>query len=659
MSDYSYKWRLIPVNAGLRRVPKNPTMDSRRQRTLGGTLAFVATPFVVLALVSVAITLWMSWQLDGGAAAVNEAGRMRMQANRWAFAIAMRDDARLPALAQEFDATIALLRNGDAERPLAMPWDDAVREQFVLVEEDWRKFRAHWNSPGSDTRTRLAEETATFTTHIDALVAAIERHMARWTALMHLLQVGMMAFAVIGAAVLLVTGYLFVLEPLSRLKHATARIAMGDFGARVEDVTTDEFGALAASFNAMAEHLQSLYRDLEGRVAEKTVQLEEKRERLEALYDVTTLAATATALPELASGFAKRVMRVARADGAAVRWVDEGSDAFVLLASEGLTDAMVRAEQCVRAGQCFCGVPQGTSAARVIAVQDVAARGVKHCAKAGYASVVSLPVRLHDRTMGEVDLFFHASVQPSPAELSLLDALTAHLASAMDNLRLTSLEKESAVAQERAFIARELHDSIAQALAFLKIQVHLMRDAVDAGDLERAQKVLAEIDAGVRECYGDVRELLVHFRTRTQGGDIEPAIRTTLGKFERQSGLASHLVIRGSGVPLAPDVQIQVLHVLQEALSNVRKHAHAEEVWLTVERGAEWRFTVRDDGVGFTAGEHGDETRVGLGIMAERAEKIGALLAVESSPGQGTRIVLTLPPSALADGRAGAVAMEG
>jgi two-component system nitrate/nitrite sensor histidine kinase NarX len=295
----------------------------------------------------------------------------------------------------------------------------------------------------------------------------------------------------------------------------------------------------------------------------------------------------------------------------------------------------------------------------VIAVEDIAAHGVRHCAAAGYASVVSLPVRLHDRTMGEVDLYFHARVQPTPAELSLLEALTAHLASAMENLRLNSLEKESAVAQERAFIARELHDSIAQALAFLKIQVHLMRDAVDAGDLARAQKVLSEIDAGVRECYGDVRELLVHFRTRSQGADIEPAIRTTLGKFERQSGLPAHLVIRGTGMPLAPDVQIQVLHIVQEALSNVRKHAHAEEVWLTVERGAQWRFTVRDDGVGFATGEQEDETRVGLGIMAERAEKIGATLAIESAPGEGTSITLALPPSAAADRFAVAAVKEG
>ena len=635
--------RVKAPNPGASRIP---AMVTQKHWTLGSKLALVATPFVILALASIAITLWVSWQLDGGAAAVNEAGRMRMQANRWALAVSLRDDARLPGLAAEFDRSLDVLRKGDPNRPLAVPWDDVVSQRFATVEGDWKRFHEHWSAASSSAPPALPEETAAFTADIDALVAAIERHMASWTALLHLLQIAMMALAVLGAAVLLITGYLFVLEPVGRLKQATTRIGEGDFSARVEGVTTDEFGSLADCFNSMAAHLQSLYRDLEGRVAEKTSQLEEKRERLEALYDVTALTANATTLPELAGGFVQKLAHVAHADGVALRWVDEGSEQFVLLASEGLPDAMVEGERCVHVGQCFCGSQDAGSAARVIPVADIRSSTTRHCANAGFATIVSLPVRLHDRLMGEVDLFYHASVAPTSAERSLLEALTAHLASAMENLRLTALEKESAVAQERAFIARELHDSIAQALAFLKIQVHLMRDAVDGGDLDRAQKALAEIDAGVRECYGDVRELLVHFRTRPQGADMEPALRTTLRKFEHQSGLAAHLTLTGHGLPLAPDVQIQVLHIVQEALSNIRKHAHAEGVWLTVEREPQWRFEVRDDGVGFASLTQTDENRVGLRIMAERAEKIGAALEVETAPGEGTSVVLTLPRTA-------------
>ena len=121
-------------------------------------------------------------------------------------------------------------------------------------------------------------------------------------------------------------------------------------------------------------------------------------------------------------------------------------------------------------------------ALRVIRIEATAPAALPHCARAGFATLVSIPVRLHERLMGEVDLFYHAQIELTPAERSLLEALTAHLAGAMENLRLNALEREAAVAQERTFIARELHDSIAQSLAFLKIQVQLMRDALGSGD---------------------------------------------------------------------------------------------------------------------------------------------------------------------------------
>ena len=138
----------------------------------------------------------------------------------------------------------------------------------------------------------------------------------------------------------------------------------------------------------------------------------------------------------------------------------------------------------------------------------------------------------------------------------------------------------------------------------------------------------------------------MHFRTRTNAEDIEPALMTTLRKFENQTGLKATLRMQGDGLPLTPDTQIQVLHIVQEALSNVRKHARAGQVWLDVQKQPQWRLEVRDDGLGFS-GQNGqqDETHVGLRIMAERAERLGADFDVLSTPGRGTSVVLTLPAS--------------
>jgi two-component system, NarL family, nitrate/nitrite sensor histidine kinase NarX len=189
-----------------------------------------------------------------------------------------------------------------------------------------------------------------------------------------------------------------------------------------------------------------------------------------------------------------------------------------------------------------------------------------------------------------------------------------------------------------------MHDSIAQSLAFLKIQVQLLRNALNQGDPVAAQQALDELGAGLRESLADVRELLVHFRTRTNSDDIVPALKTTLQKFRNQTGLQAHLDIEGTGVPLPPDVQVQLLHVVQEALSNVRKHADAREVWLKVQQHPAWRIEVCDDGRGFDpAAAASDETHVGLRIMRERAASIGASVQVGPAAGGGTRVVVSLP----------------
>jgi two-component system nitrate/nitrite sensor histidine kinase NarX len=446
---------------------------------------------------------------------------------------------------------------------------------------------------------------------------------------------------------------------VSQLKRAIERLQGGDFAARVGSTSHDEFGTLADGFDDLADHLQSMYRNLEAKVAEKTRELQEKGERLQALYDVSTLIASAPTLDDLANGFCRRVAQVARADAVAIRWSDEGHQRYLLLASQGLPAAMVEGERCLTAGDCHCGVAQAAPGVRVIPVHALPQSELKHCARADFETVVALPIRLHERTMGELNLFYNAQVQPSPAERSLLEALTAHLSAAMESLRLDSLAKEAAVSQERHLLARELHDSIAQSLAFLKIQVQLMRDALASGDAKQVQAVLGEIDAGVRESYGDVRELLLHFRIRANAEHIEPALQTTLRKFEHQSGIGAHLQMQGQGLPLTPDLQIQVLHIVQEALSNVRKHARARQVWLDVQQQPRWRFEVRDDGIGFAADDpRRAESHVGLRIMAERAERIGATLDVLSTPGRGTSVVLELPAPAAA-AAAAAAASEG
>lgn len=630
---------------------------------LASKLLAIGSVFLVLALASIGLTLWVTWQLEGGAAAVNEAGRMRMRSYQLALSLqhptVERGDvpADVERRLQDFEDSLALLRTGDPGRPLSVPWDTDTSARFRGVTEDWAVLRqqALEIGRGAPVSASLRGNVDDFVGRIDAFVSAIERHIARWTALLHTFQLAMMALAVLSALAMLYAGHVVVLEPIARLQTALRRIERGEFAARVSVDTRDELGALAHGFNSMAENLESLYGNLESKVREKTAGLEVKQARLSALYEVAAFVAKADTLEALSQGFARQMRRIAHADAVAIRWSDEANERYVLLASDCLPKVMAEDEQCVLSGDCLCGAavaPGVLPGIRVIPIQDAArdlakksaARSVKeHCERAGYTTLVTVPLGLHQRVLGEVELFFRGEPHFTEEERGLFEALASHLAGAMESLRAAALDRESAVAAERQMLAQELHDSIAQSLAFLKIQMQLLRDAMARGDDKAIDTSMNELDAGVRESYSDVRELLLHFRVRTHSEDIEPALRETLSKFELQSGLRGHLNLQGHGLPLPSDVQMQVLHIVQESLSNVRKHAKATQVWVDVQTQPSWCVTVRDNGCGFDV-EAGppDDTHVGLRIMRERAQRIGGALSFQSTP-DGTRVELQLP----------------
>jgi two-component system, NarL family, nitrate/nitrite sensor histidine kinase NarX len=615
-----------------------------RSTSLSTKLMRIGAGLLVLALASISLTLWVTWQLEGGAAAVNEAGRMRMQTWRLTSAVqAQLPPAEVATLVDKFDQSLNLLRQGDSSRPLFVPWDDTVRREFQAVESLWLERRAQWLHVNPAEGQKALQDANEFVEGIDRLVHAIELQLSGFTAILNLFQFVMMALAIGASVVMLYTGYQYVINPLAHLRRGLERVEAGELATRINVDTQDEFGEVAAGFNRMAGTLQSLYGGLEAKVQAKTQRIEAQRARLEALYEVSAFLAQANTIEELSKGFSVRVREVMKADAVAVRWSDEANQRYLMLASDCFPHEMQDEERSLIAGACACGNLKPDARTRVIPIVSHEHEPVRHCARVGYQNLVSVPVRLQQRLIGEIDLFFRSEVSLNADEAELLDALASHLASALEGLRAAALERETAVGEERSLLARELHDSIAQSLAFLKIQAQLLRSAVQKQQADKVQTTLDELDAGLRESIGDVRELLVHFRTRTNADDIEGALRETLQKFQHQTGLPTRLHIEGDGLPLPADVQLQVLHVVQEALSNVRKHAQARHVNLDVHKGAHWRFTVRDNGVGFDTGEQQDETHVGTKIMRERAERIGARVALSSQPGQGTVMTLTLP----------------
>lgn len=627
----------------------------KKTQHLSTKLIRTGLALLILALVSIGLTFYVTRQLDGGAAAVNEAGRLRMQA--WRLVAAGQHESAnamhsrylrdTHSLIQEFDASMSLLRTGDPSRPLFVPWDTVSSEQFKKVEVLWNKLKQEWSVDNGSDATKTAPNLASaeqFVNAIDALVHQIENHMARLTAYLNLFQFVMVALAIAGATIMLFTGYQFVLNPLARLRGALKRVESGDLSAHIEEEGDDEFAEVAAVFNHMTSTLHTMVGTLEERIAEKTHHLEAQRNRLAALYDVSSFLADTNSLEALAKGFAQKIKVIAQADAVACRWMDTPNQRYVLLADDGLPEVMRDEQNCLVVGSCICAQVPTTTRAHLIALLPGIPHARSGCTQAGFSSIITVPMRLNDQTVGKVDLFYRHATHLSSDEQSLLDALTSHLAGALEGLRLSAVARESAVSQERGLLAQELHDSIAQSLAFLKIQVQRLKNALQQERHDQVQSILGELDTGIRDSTQDVRELMLHFRVRPDPDDFDSTVKSMLAKFGHQTGIQCQLQVTGFGYPLGPDVQLQALHVLQEALSNVRKHAKAGQVQVSIDKQDQWVLRVHDDGIGFNPDHLGNgPDHIGLHIMRERAARIGATLQVMTAPEKGTTVILTFP----------------
>ena len=607
---------------------------------LATKIGILGATLLTISLAAISSTLWIGWQLEGGAAAVNEAGRLRMQTWRMAHLAATGDRSALQVQAKAYEAALRQLREGDPARPLFLPKDQRTAKAYADVTQAWSGLQA---SSVGGLPAPTGEQAQAVVARVDQLVNAVEARMASWSSLLSAVQLALVGLAIAASVVCLYASHLVVFAPVDRLRRGLQALERGTLGARIPEDAQDEFGDLARGFNRMAERLQAVYRGMEDEVCAKTADLRHEQRRLAALYDAAAFAASAQSQRELAAGFCDRVREVAGADAVVVRWMDPSEQRMVMLASQGLPPAMAEAERCLVPGACHCGTPGPRT--RVIPIKgrlDVRS----NCSKASFVTLVNVALTAQGRAVGEIDLLYREAPELVDADRELLDSMASHLSSAMESLRNGALQREAAVAEERGMLARELHDSIAQSLAFMKIQLQLLKDAQQGGQAAQAARLLEELELGLKESTADVRALLMHFRTRTDGDDLLPALQQTLQKFRLQSGVRAELEVDGHGAPLPADVQVQLLHVVQEALSNVRKHAQARKVQIRLAHQPHWQIEIHDDGCGFDPEDDApDDSHVGLRIMKERAAKVGAAVQLDSRPGAGTCVRVTLPES--------------
>ncbi len=212
-------------------------------------------------------------------------------------------------------------------------------------------------------------------------------------------------------------------------------------------------------------------------------------------------------------------------------------------------------------------------------------------------------------------------------------------------------ERRGALLEERAAIARELHDSLAQSLAFLKIQVARLQAALREGAPQgpAATETASQLRDGVTSAYHQVKELIAAFRVRIGSHGLSRALEEAVDEFSQRSGLVIALDNRLGNIGLTVNEEFHVLQVVREALSNTVRHARAAHVSVSLEATAAGAIVaaVQDDGKGFS--QPTDEPQhYGLSIMRERAASLDGELEITARADAGTRVCLTFTPASAA-----------
>lgn len=334
------------------------------------------------------------------------------------------------------------------------------------------------------------------------------------------------------------------------------------------------------------------------------------------------------------------LVRLAGAQGGAVRVLTDRGDQLRLVSSIGPTPQRCSGERQVDRHCGFCGA--AADGLRVVWAAD--ASPCHEPAGAAARPMLTVPLQHRARVLGVYNLFYARGDEPAPDVLALLKSVGELLGLALDNARLEAEAFRATLAHERQMMAAEVHDSLAQSLAFVKMRMPLLQDAMRARDDARAQRYFDDVRGAVTQAHANLRGILTDLRAPMDPLGLGHALDASVESFRRSSATELDFVNELPGLQLDPGQEIQVFHIVQEALTNIVRHAAARHARLHIApapRG-DVQIVIEDDGAGLPAAA-GAGAHYGLEIMLERARHIGGSLEVGARSGGGTRVQLAFP----------------
>jgi two-component system nitrate/nitrite sensor histidine kinase NarX len=439
---------------------------------------------------------------------------------------------------------------------------------------------------------------------------------------------------------------------LNSLRIWTQKIRAGDFSARIPDSDQKEIAELSQDINFVAEMLGSLSRDAELQLQRHTEHIAQKNKSLETLYDVVTSINMTRDVHTLLTQFLHTMTELVGAHASAV-YLEVEKNTCSLVAEIGmnadfndrhpyLPEYMGNNEQ------------QNTIPVSIIPCPTEISMNYfdNH-----NLSILVVPLQYRGKMLGAYNLYIDEDRFSDKSEYQeLFTSIGRHLGIAVEKARLDEEANALNIIRERSSFANELHDSLAQTLASIKYQVRVLDETIHQEDDAATWQELERIETSIDEAHSELRALIAHFRLPVGEHSLAVSVDEIVGRFKHDcDDIQIYLQKDWPDTSLPTQIELQVLRIIQEALTNARKHSEAKTVRVLMRGNDQGHYTVliEDDGIGISErqkqnsnGEH-----VGLSVMQDRASRIGGTLSIEGEAGEGVQVRLEFDylPDALQD----------
>lgn len=597
-----------------------------RQTSLVIRLSLALAGIVALAVVTMVTSYWISNSSDKDAYAINLAGSLRMQTYRMAY------------LAQQ-DKSGELLKQ--AQNQTLNSWNNPILSRLAqnqeVLAQSYQAAKTHWHTvesklmEGAFEPAQLQPLLDEQIRRLEAFVSRVQEHAEDNARQLRLVQV-VALFAILSLASLVVYWlHRRVQRPLSEMTRMAERVSQGKYDRRLQVRQNDELGILAGTFNQMSHAIARMHQNMEEEINTKTQALQRSNTTLQFLYD------TAKAIIEQEPGkldyqpIINQLIQLVEADDIELCLItDTGNTPYVQIKPEQSVHDVCVIRNC---SDCLSG--------------DL----LKDAQQTGLSDPVfrySFPLVREQTHYGVLVCRMGEGCTLELWQQQLLQSVADQLALSLSLQAQEEQGRRLSLAQERTVIARELHDSLAQALSYLKIQVTRLDRALDKNDRTTLTDVSRELREGLGSAYQQLRELLTTFRLKVDGPGFLGALQTSVKQLSAQSDLDIQLDYRIESLPLTPNEEIHLLQIVREAAQNAIHHSEGKTLVIQLLQNEQKQVSVsiEDDGKGMPE-DPGKLNHYGLAIMQERSKNLDGQLSIANRPQGGVGVYFAFTPNCL------------